>query len=258
MKYIIKQLLREHLLLEGQAYPFQQTDKNKHGVQYEFNADNIPYIVTLVTDEQKEAYELGFNVAGAEDVAHRTKKDITHLNNILATVDDIVKDATYNNRIKKIIFQGARDNSDSNIPFIDPLRLKTYLRYLKQHHPNAIIDKDKFGTVSIPMKSIYPEVFQDNKDDKEKLLDLLEIISDENPNDWRFDKSFEVNQYDNQLQGETDVIENSQIGAARILIDYYDNYEVEIEFYNTDEVFNGEFKTFDQVLMFIKETFLNN
>jgi hypothetical protein len=255
MKHIIKQLIREHLLIEGQVYPFQQTETGKYGVQYEFIADNIPYVVTLVSDENKETYELGFNVKDEKDIAHRTKKDLIHLNNVLATVDDIVKDATYKNRIKKIIFTGAREQSDSNMPFIDPLRLKAYLRYLKQHHPNAIIDKSNFGDITIFMKSIYPEVFENNKDDKERLLDLLEIISDENPNDWRFDKSFELNQYDNHLNGETDAIENSKIGPARILIDYYDNYEVEIEFYRTDETFQKTLKTFDQVISFIKQTF---
>lgn len=257
MKYIIKQLLREHLLLEGQAYPFQQTEKNDNGVKYEFIADNINYIVILITDKQKETYELGFNVAGAEDAAHRTKKDLTHLNNVLVTVDDIVKDATYNNRIKKIIFSGAREQTDSNIPFIDPLRLKAYLRYLTQHHPNAKIDKDRFGNVIIFMDSIYPEVFEQNKDDKEKLLDLLKIISDENPNDWRFDNNFEINQHDNKLQGETDAIENSTHGPARIEINYYDNYEVEIELYDSDEIFNKEFKTFDKLLEYVKHIFLN-
>jgi hypothetical protein len=255
MKNIIKKLLREHLLLEGKAYPFQETDKNNHGVQYEFMAEDIPYIVTLVTNEQKETYELGFGVKGTEDVAHRTKKDLTHLNNILATVDDIVKKAVYDYRIKRILFQGARGESDSDIPFIDPLRLKAYLRYLKQNHPNTIMDKDHFGNITINMKSIYPDVFQNNKDDKERMLDLLEIISDENPNDWRFDKSFEINKYDNKLNGETDAIENSNIGAARIMIEHDYTYDVEIEFYNTDEIFDGQFKTFDQVLMFIKQTF---
>jgi len=230
MKYIIKQLLREHLLLEGQAYPFQQTEKNDNGIQYEFIADNINYIVTLITDKQKEIYELGFNVAGAEDAAHR---------------------------IKKIIFSGAREQTDSNIPFIDPLRLKAYLRYLTQHHPNAKIDKDRFGNVIIFMDSIYPEVFEQNKDDKEKLLDLLKIISDENPNDWRFDNNFEINQHDNKLQGETDAIENSTHGPARIEINYYDNYEVEIELYDSDEIFNKEFKSFDKLLEYVKHVFLN-
>lgn len=255
MKNLIKQLIRENLLLEGSPYPFKQTETGKYGMQYEFIADNIPYIVTLVSDENKETYELGFNVKNEENVAHRTRKDLTHLNNVLATVDNIVKDATYNNRIKKIIFTGAREQSDSSIPFIDPLRLKAYLRYLKQHHPNTIIDKSNFGDITIFMKSIYPEVFENNKDDKEKLLDLLEIISDENPNDWRFDKNFELNQYDNHLNGETDAIENSKIGPARLLIEYYDDYEVEIEFYETDEIFQKTLKTFDQVITFIKQTF---
>jgi hypothetical protein len=257
MKNIIKKLLREHLLLEGKAYPYQETEKSDYGVKYEFTADNIPYIVTLVTDKQKETYELGFNVADAESVAHRTKKDLTHLNNVLATLDDIVKDAVHKYRIKKIVFSGAREQSDSDIPFIDPLRLKAYLRYLTQHHPNANIDKDRLGNAVIFMNSIYPEVFEQNKDDKEKLLDLLKIISDENPNDWRFDNNFEINQYDNKLQGETDAIENSKHGAARIEINYFDNYEVEIEFYDSDEIFNKEFKNFDKLLEYVKHVFLN-
>jgi hypothetical protein len=258
MKHIIKQLLREHLLMEIEIYPSKETGKSEYAIQYEFTADNIPYVVILRTDEQKEIYELGFNVKETEDSAYRTKKDLKHLNNVLATVDNIVKDAVEKYRIKKIQFSGAREQSDSNVPFIDPLRLKAYLRYLKMNHPNVIIDKDRFGNATLNMNSIYPHVFEQNKDDKEKLIDLLHIISNENKDDWwRFDKNFNPNQYDKNIEGETDSIESPELGPARLKIDYYDGeYEVEIELYDSDEIFQKTLYSFDDTLNFIKQTFL--
>jgi hypothetical protein len=256
MKSLIKQLLRENLLLEGQAYPFQETNKTEYGIQYEFIADNIPYIVTLITNEQKELYELGFNVKGAEDFAYRTKKDITHLNNILATIDDIVKKAVYDYRIKKIAFQGAREETDSQAMFLKSLRDKTYLRYLKQHHPNAIIDDNRQGHSFVIMKSIYPEVFEQNKDKKDILIDLLMEISDEYPDEDYFTRVISFNEYTNKIQCDVDGIVNSNLGQARIQIEYDENYDVEIEIYNTNEMVKKEFKTFNQVLAFIKEIFL--
>ena len=258
MKSLIKQLLRENLLLEGQAYPFKETNKTEYGIQYEFIADNIPYIVTFITNKQKELYELGFNVKGAEDFAYRTKKDITHLNNILATIDDIVKKAVYDYRIKKIAFQGAREETDSKAMFLKSLRDKTYLRYLKQHHPNAIIDDNRQGHSFVVMKSIYPEVFEQNKDKKDILIDLLMEISDEYPDEDYFTRVVSFNEYTNKIQCDVDGIVNSNLGQARIQIDYDENYDVEIEIYNTNEMVKKEFKTFNQVLAFIKQTFSAN
>jgi hypothetical protein len=244
--------------MEIEIYPSKETGKSEYAIQYEFTADNIPYVVILRTDEQKEIYELGFNVKETEDSTYRTKKDLKHLNNVLATVDNIVKDAVEKYRIKKIQFSGAREQSDSNVPFIDPLRLKAYLRYLKMNHPNVIIDKDRFGNATLNMNSIYPQVFEQNKDDKEKLIDLLHIISNENKDDWwRFDKNFNPNQYDKNIEGETDSIESPELGPARLKIDYYDGeYEVEIELYDSDEIFQKTLYSFDDTLNFIKQTFL--
>lgn len=258
MKSLIKQLLRENLLLESQAYPFQETNKTEYGVQYEFMADNIPYIVTLITNEQKEIYELGFNVKNEEDVAYRTKKDLLHLNNVLATVDNIVKKAVYDYRIKKIAFSGAREENDSKAMFLKSLRDKTYLRYLKQHYPNAIIDDDKQGNSFVVMKSIYPEVFEKNKDKKDMLIDLIMEISDESPDEDYFTRNISFNEYTNKIQCDVDGIVNSNLGTARIEIDYDYGYNVEIEIYDTDENFKRKFKNFNQVLEFIKQTFSVN
>lgn len=256
MKGFIKKLIRENLLLEGQVYPFQETNKTEYGIQYEFMADDIEYIVTLITNEGKEIYELGFNVKGAEDSAYRTKKDLTHLNNVLATVDDIVKKAVYDYRIKKIAFQGAREETDTKAIFLKSLRDKTYLRYLKQHHPNAIIDDNRQGHSFIVMKSIYPEVFEKNKDEKDMLIDLFMDISDDFQDEDYFTRVINFNEYTNKIQCDVDGIVNSKLGDARIQIDYYDNYDVEIELYETNEIIKREFKTFNQVLSFIKQIFL--
>jgi hypothetical protein len=255
MKSLIKQLLRENLLLEGQPYPFQETNKTEYGIQYEFIADNIPYIVTLITNEQKEIYEVGFNVKNEEDVAHRTKKDLLHLNNVLSTVDDIVKKAVYDYRIKKISFSGAREESDSKAIFLKSLRDKTYLRYLKQHHPNAIIDDDRQGNSFVIMKSIYPEVFEKNKNEKDILIDLLMEISDEDPDEDYFTRNISFNKYTNKIQCEIDGIANSKLGRAEIEISHDYGYDVNINLIDTDENFEGNFKNFNQVLAFIKQTF---
>lgn len=258
MKSLIKQLLRENLLLEGQAYPFQETNKTEYGIQYEFIADNIPYLVTLITNKEKEIYEVGFNVKNEEDVAHRTKKDLRHLNNVLATVDDIVKKAVHDYRIKKIAFSGAREENDSKAMFLKSLRDKTYLRYLKQHHPNAIIDDDRQGNSFVIMKSIYPEVFEKNKDKKDMLIDLIMEISDEYPDEDYFTRAISFNEYTNKIQCDVDGIVNSNLGASRIEINYDYGYNVEIEIYDTDKIFKRNFKNFNQVLEFIKQTFSVN
>lgn len=256
MKELIKKLIRENLLLEAEVFPYEQTRETDTFIEYSFTTDGLEYVVNLVTNKERQMYELGFGVVGHEDSAHRTSKDIKHLNSVLQTVDSIVANAVKKYRIKKIVFSSARGETDSDIAFISPIRLKVYLRYLKQHHPNARIENDRFGNVDVFMDSIYPEVFKQNKDNKEMFLDIISAISDENPNDWRFDNNYVLD--NGNLSGESDAIINSELGPMLIGIDYdiyYKTYDLRIEIFDTSEEIHKQFKNFNDVLNFLKEKF---
>jgi hypothetical protein len=116
MKIVITENQYKNLLMEYTIQPFQQTKEVGNRIEYNFNVGDIQYVVSLVGTEDKQMYELGFGVVGKDDIAYRTGKNVEHLNTVLNTVDAIVKDAVAKYRIKKIVFSGARGESDSDIP----------------------------------------------------------------------------------------------------------------------------------------------
>ncbi len=256
----LKKLSSKNLLLEYDILPYKQTTERGSRLDYSFNVGDIEYAVTLLGTEDKQVYELGFGVAGENDSTYRTGKDVKHLNTVLYTVDAIVKEAVVKYRIKKIIFSGARGETDSNLPFIDPIRMKTYFRFLTNKYPNANFDKDHFGNIQVYMKTIYPEVFDNNKDKKEIMLDFLEVVNDDsNENDyWRWDSSFKIDQYGG-LNGETDAISNAEYGTVNLELYYdpssYKKYDLELKFFDLDEEESESFTNFDDVMQFLKQRF---
>jgi hypothetical protein len=256
----LKKLSSKNLLLEYDILPYKQTTERGSRLDYSFNVGDIEYAVTLLGTEDKQVYELGFGVAGENDSTYRTGKDVKHLNTVLYTVDAIVKEAVVKYRIKKIIFSGARGETDSKLPFIDPIRMKTYFRFLTNKYPNANFDKDHFGNIQVYMKTIYPEVFDNNKDKKEIMLDFLEVVNDDsNENDyWRWDSSFKIDQYGG-LNGYTDAIANSEYGTVNLELYYdpssYKKYDLELKFFDLDEEESESFTNFDDVMQFLKQRF---
>jgi hypothetical protein len=261
-KTLIESILSDRVLLEYEVLPYHSIYEQGSRLDYLFKAGDLSYVVTLLGTEDKQVYELSFGVVNEEDnqtYQHRTSKDLKHLNTVLYTVDAIVKEAVVKYRIKKIVFAGARDGGDSNLPFIDPIRMKTYFRFLTNKYPNANFDKDRFGNIEVYMKSIYPEVFDNNKDLKEIMLDFLEVVNnDSDENDyWRWDRAFEIDEYGG-LNGSTDAIANKEFGVVYLDL-YHDHgykmYQLELSFYDLGEEERESFDKFGDVIQYLKQRF---
>jgi hypothetical protein len=258
-KTLLEDILTDRILLEYEVQPHTLTTERGSRLDYSFNVGDIEYAVTLLGTEDKQVYELGFGVAGENDSTYRTGKDVKHLNTVLYTIDAIVKEAVVKYRIKKIIFSGARGETDSNLPFIDPIRMKTYFRFLTNKYPNANFDKDRFGNIEVYMKTIYPEVFDNNKDLKEIMLDFLEVVNnDSDENDyWRWDRAFEIDEYGG-LNGSTDAIANKEFGVVYLDL-YHDHgykmYQLELSFYDLGEEERESFDKFGDVIQYLKQRF---
>ena len=252
--------LRKRLLNEYKVLPYELTYNEGSRLEYRFNVGELEYVVTLLGTEDKQVFELGFGVVGQESDAHRTGKNLEHLNTVLYTVDAIVAEAVKQHRIKKIVFAGARGETDSDLPFIDPVRMKIYFRFLTTKYPNVKYDKDRFGNIDVFMNSIYPEVFDANKDEKEMLLDVLaQLNNDPSAEDeyWRWDRTFELN-HRGHVQGYTDAIINADYGGMLIEIDFDYHFTLKIELFDTGEENTETFKRFADMISYIKQRFLLN
>jgi hypothetical protein len=260
MKIVITENQYKNLLMEYTIQPFQQTKEVGNRIEYNFNVGDIQYVVTMVGTEDKQMYELGFGVVGKDDFAYRTGKNVEHLNTVLNTVDAIVKDAVTKYRIKKIVFSGARGESDSDIPFIDPIRMKIYFRFLTQKYPNAKYDKGRNGLMFVFMNSIYPEVFAHDQDQKEILLDLIaQLNNDPDAEDdyWRWDNTFGLD-HKGRVEGYTDAIINADYGGIYLEIDCDYHYTLKIQLFDTDEEIEETFNKFSEVIGYIRNRFSLN
>lgn len=256
MKILITESQFKNLLLEYEIMPFQQTKEVENRIEYSFNIDDIEYVVTLLGTEDRQLFELGFGVVGQDGEAYRTGKDVTHLNTVLYTVDAIVKEAVAKYRIKKIVFSGARGEGDSDYIFIDPIRMKIYFRFLTKKYPNVKYDKRRDGLIYVYMNSIYPEVFENNKDEKEILLDLLSQINND-PNDddyWRWESTFDLDQR-GHVGGYTDAIVNDEYGSVYIEIFFDYGFNLEIQLYDTGDEDRQNFKRFGDMIDYLKDKF---
>lgn len=254
---ILEDILTTQMLNEYEIMPFQQTKEVENRIEYSFNVDDLEYVVTLLGTEDRQLFELGFGVVGQDNDAYRTGRDVTHLNTVLYTVDAIVKEAVAKYRIKKIVFSGARGEGDSQYAFIDPIRMKIYFRFLTKKYPNVKYDKGRDGLIYVFMNSVYPEVFENNQDEKEVLLDLLaQINNDPNADDdyWRWERTFELDD-NGHVHGYTDAIINADYGSVyiEIFIDY--GFNLEIQFYDTGEEDRQNFKRFGDMMDYLKNKF---
>ena len=257
-KTILENILSD-ILLEYEILPYKEIKNEGSRLDYSFNVGDIEYVVTLLGTKDKQLYELGFGVIGQDDVAYRTGKDVQHLNTVIHTVDAIVKEAVTKYRIKKITFSGARGETDSDVPFIDPVRMKVYFRFLTNKYPDVKYDKERFGNIQIYMNSIFPEVFDQNKDKKEMMLDFLTQANNASGDDdyWRWDSSFNIDEFGG-LSGDTDAISNADYGDVYLELFYdaaYKEYTLNLTFYDTDEEVNETFKKFDDLMNYLKQRF---
>jgi hypothetical protein len=255
--------LKKRLLNEYEVLPYHSIYEQGSRLDYLFKAGDLSYVVTLLGTEDKQVYELSFGVVNEEDnqtYQHRTSKDLKHLNTVLYTVDAIVAEAVKKHRIKKIVFAGARDGGDSDLPFIDPIRMKVYFRFLTTKYPHVKYEKDRFGNIDVFMNSIFPEVFDNNKDEKEILLDVLaQLNNDPNAEDeyWGWDRTFGLD-HKGHVEGYTDAIINADYGGMLIEIDYDYDFTLKIELFDTGEENTETFKKFSDMIDYIKQRFLLN
>lgn len=257
---ILEDILTTQMLNEYEIMPFQQTKEVENRIEYSFNIDDIEYVVTLLGTEDRQLFELGFGVVGQDSDAYRTGKDVAHLNTVLYTVDAIVKEAVAKYRIKNIIFTGARGEGDSQIVYLDPIRMKVYFRFLTKKYPNVKYDKRRNGLITVFMNSIYPEVFAENKDEKEILLELIDQINNDPYADddrWRWESTFDLD-HKGHVEGYTDSILNADYGAVYISIYHDYGYNLEIQLYDTGDEDKEKFKRFGDMIDYLKNKFSIN
>lgn len=260
----IRRIIREELrkvLNEYEIFDYRKVKDEPNMIQYRFNTDGLEYMVNIWHNpevHEQGTYELGFGFEGQEGDAARTGKNLEHMNSVLYTVDQIVDEVVKDRLIRKINFSGARGTGDSNVPFIDPLRLKAYLRFVKNKYPGAKIDKDRFGQAYIDMRTIYPEIFKGKETPKELVVKELQRISDLNPDDWRIEGNILVNPETDSVGGEIDSIESSKYGDMRIAFDSnnaWKEHSLEWEIYDSGEEGEEYFNSFDELLNFLKTKF---
>jgi ribosome biogenesis GTPase A len=105
-------------------------------------------------------------------------------------------------------------------------------------------------------------LFKDNQDKKEILLGLIEQMNndpDAGDDRWRWENSFELDD-NGHVTGETDAILNADYGTVymEIYYDYAYGYHLKINLYDKDEENFETFKTFKNLVAYLKNRFLLN
>jgi hypothetical protein len=255
MKLSFKNLLNEY-----QVQPYKRIVDQPDKVTIRFDTGGLRYEASLWHDGRKHdigEYELEFNAAGQKHAGERTKKDMTHLLNVIYTVIDAMESIVKERRIKKVKFEGAGDEEDTNKFWEPTLRAKLYQRMVDRRYPeDAITNVARF--TKIDMTLVFPELFVNQEETNlNKLVDLLVQLSDaSNPEETREGIMRGVNGIDeNEDFGiSTDWIENSERGTIYAEIGVSKamrRYSVELTFYDTDENIWEEFKNFESLYNFV-------
>ena len=255
MKLSFKNLLNEY-----QIQPYKRIVDQPDKVTIRFDTGGLRYEASLWHDSRKHdigEYELEFNASGQKHAGERTKKDMTHLLNVIYTVIDAMESIVKERRIKKVKFEGAGDEEDTNKFWEPTLRAKLYQRMVDRRYPeDAITNVARF--TKIDMTLVFPELFVNQEETNlNKLVDLLVQLSDaSNPEETREGIMRGVNGIDeNEDFGiSTDWIENSERGTIYAEIGVSKamrSYSVELTFYDTDENIWEEFKNFESLYNFV-------
>ena len=143
MKPIIKQLLRERLLIKEEIFNYNKIKETTNGVTYSFNADGLIYIVDIYpSTSYKEYYDVSFYIKNEDyddfqNYEERINKGVNHLNNVLQTVSEIVERVISDMGITKLTVRGHRDDKDSDDEESSS-RAKIYARFLNKKYPNSV------------------------------------------------------------------------------------------------------------------------
>lgn len=230
---------------------------NKKGDgRYEFKTiDGIIYDVNILPAKGFgfKTYDVSFNVKsrGSE---YETKLDLSHLNSVADIVDKEVREK----RIRRVIFNpsyGERDvmRGDNKKIFNPNLRYELYLRFLNNRYPEESI-LPGMGKIGIDITKIHPEIFKESN--KMSIMTVLLNKFNDSGNEIVVEDFDGEDENNFSYIGE---ISNEDKGDFSIEIYVHDNwkeYNIVIESYDTGEKDEEYFKTFNELVDFIKSKFV--
>lgn len=164
MKKIIKEKIRENILLEYSVSPFNLSSSTNREIKYGFNVNGINFTVYF-TREMDNDWDVSF-LDDEQDITKTIKSlgnDINFLNNVLYTVIEICDDAVKRFKIENLSFFGVYETGkDDNNRLKSSIRTNLFKRVFYQKYPNH---KDaistEFNTTTIDVTKIYPELFRE-------------------------------------------------------------------------------------------------
>ena len=264
MKKLIKKLIRENLLLEGEILPYKQVSRNDDGtdlssIDYTFTTNGIRYEVHIGRNQKTRfgEFEASFSIPNQKHSADRTSLDLKHLNNVLETVTAIIDEAVKKYKLRTIKIEGARDEYDADRFKDDTLRTKLYLRQISKHYPKEAIKKS-FDWIYVDMTKVYPDLFSETIK-LNTLIELLTQISDEYDITEDLNNNMFDGENDNLFDIGVDNLLNSKLGQISIEISVralMKEYTIEWEIDNTNENGFKSFDNFKSLVNYIKEIFL--
>jgi len=257
MKNFIKQIIKESIIkylkeqqifeeIEISDYRIVKSDDEQYYGYFTING--LKYTVSIYHEDNKHKFgvwEVEFSVQNQTSAGYRTKKDIKHLNSVLYTVSNILKEIVENNNIKQIYIDSANDEFDDNN--LNTKRGDIYYRFLKNNFKNNKIER--YGRFI----NIY---FSDEKNIK---LDIIKnILIDISNNHVDIDG---LNRGiggtdDNNFRISTDFISNVNVGDIyfEIVINVKNNvFMLSYHILDNDEQESFDFNSFNELVKFLKE-----
>ena len=253
--------------MEYQVLPYKRIADYDGKVTIRFDAGGLRYEASLWHNPNKHdvgEYELEFNTSGQKHAGDRTKKDMTHFFNVVYTVIDATEAIVKEKKIRKVKFEGAKDEEDTNKFWEPTLRAKVYWRIVTNRYP----DEALFGSgrhIKIDMTKVFPELFVgQEKTNADKIVDLLIQISDgseETPEglEENIRRGLSGGDENTAFYLSTDFIDSLDYGNIYIRISVFkvtQSYSVEMDFYDTDEDEEHDFRNFEELYNFLKYRFL--
>jgi hypothetical protein len=250
----------KNLLMEYQVQPYKRIVDGSETVTIRFDSGGLRYEASLFHDDRKHdigEYELEFNAAGQRHAGERTKKDITHLFNVIYTVIDAMETIVKERKIKKVKFEGAGDEEDTNQFWEPTLRAKLYQRIVDRRYPeDAVTHAARFTKVD--MTKVFPELFaNEEQTNVSKLVDLLvNISSASDPDETRngIMRGVSGTHENDDFSISTDWIDSESFGTIYVEIGVNKAmryYSIEMDFHQDDKHVSNEFRNFDDLYDFL-------
>ena len=257
-----KGFINEGLLTEIDVYQYKFNNYHEYITDRfiaTFNADGLRYSVVIEHNPAKSSFgefEVSFSVDSQKHTSERQGRDIKHLNSVLYTVLEITEKTVKRYKIQKIKFEGAGDDKDTDM--FDTLRSRLYNRLVDNRYPSDAISKIGRYTY-IDMSKVFPDEISGENIKLNRLIDLLLMISDEEPNKESIMRSVDGLNDDN-FNLSTDSILNSELGDIYIDINVSSlskEYDVSYNIYDINEEESESFERFKDLYKFIEGRFIN-